>query len=106
MMMQQMQQQIMWQQPFEAQQQIMQPQIIDKYNVTFQTTQGKKNNLVVDYDMTVEELLNKYINNYYGPVKGRLVFLYNASRIKRNDKSIIKDFFKLATHPQIVVNNI
>ena len=80
-----MQQQMMMQQHINAEQQIMQPQIIDKYNVTFQTTQGKKNNLVVDYDMTVEELLNKYINNYYGPVKGRLVFLYNARQIKRNN---------------------
>ena len=35
-------------------------------------------NLAVDYDMTVEELLNRYINDYYGPVKGKLVFLYNA----------------------------
>ena len=55
MMMQQMQQQMMMQQQIEAQQQLMQPHIKEKFNVTFQTTLGKKNNLVVDYDMTVEE---------------------------------------------------
>ena len=75
MMMQQMQQQIMMHQQIEAQQQLMQPHIKEKYNVIFKTTLGKKDNLKVDYDMTVEELLNRYINDYYGPVKGRLVFL-------------------------------
>ena len=74
MMMQQMQQQIMMHQQIEAQQQLMQPHIKEKYNVIFKTTLGKKDNLAVDYDMTVEELLNRYINDYYGPVKGRLVF--------------------------------
>ena len=103
MIMQQMQQQIMMQQQIEAQQQLMQPHIKEKYNVTFKTTGGKENNLVVDYDMTVEELLNKYINNYYGPVKGKLVFLYNASRIKRNEKSIIRLYFE-SINPRITVD--
>ena len=104
--MQQMQQQMMMQQQFQAQQQLMQPHIKEKFNVTFKTTVGKRINLVVDYDVTVEELLNKYINEYYGPVKGRLVFIYNASEIKRNEKRTIENFFKPVIHPQIIVNNI
>ena len=104
MMMQQMQQQIMMQQQIEAQQQLMQPHIKEKYNVTFKTTKGKRNNLVVDYDMTVEELLNRYINNYYGPINGKLVFLYNAKQIKMNEKRTIKDFFDKTTNPRITVD--
>ena len=104
MMMQQMQQQIMMQQQIEAQQQLMKPHLKEKFNVTFQTTLGKKNNLAVDYDMTVEELLNRYINDYYGPVKGRLVFLYNARQIKRNEKRTVKDFFD-TTNPRITVDD-
>ena len=108
MMMQQMQQQIMMQQQFQAQQQIMQPQKNDKkfkYNVRFNAPGGKTYNLAVDFDITVEELLNKYINEYYGPVKGRLVFLYNARGIKRNEKRTIENFFKGVANPQIIVNN-
>ena len=97
---------MMMQQQFQAQQQLMQPHIKEKFNVTFKTTVGKRINLVVDYDVTVEELLNKYINEYYGPVKGRLVFIYNASEIKRNEKRTIENFFKPVIHPQIIVNNI
>ena len=93
MMMQQMQQQIMMQQQIEAQQQLMKPHLKEKFNVIFQTVQGKKDGLAVDYDMTVEELLNRYINDYHGPVKGKLVFLYNARQIKRNEKRTVKDFF-------------
>ena len=110
MMMQQMQQQIMMQQQFQAQQQIMQPQINEKKfkprkNVIFKTQRGKIDNLAVVFDITVEELLNKYINEYYGPVKGRLVFLYNARGIKRNEKRTIENFFKGVANPQIIVNN-
>ena len=103
MMMQQMQQQIMMHQQIEAQQQLMQPHIKEKYNVTFKTTRGKRNNLVVDYDMTVEELLNRYINDYYGPVKGRLVFLYNARQIERNEKRTVKGFFD-NINPRVTVD--
>ena len=107
MMMQQMQQQMMMQQQIEAQQQIMQPQIKEKkfkYNVTFKTVKGKVNNLVADLDITIEELLNKYINEIYGPAKG-LVFLYNANKIKRNEQRTVKDFFRLNDNPIIIVNN-
>ena len=102
MMMQQMQQQ------FQEQQQIMQPQINNKkfkYNAIFKTPSGKTDILAVDFDITVEELLNKYINEYYGPVKGRLVFLYNVSRIKRNEQRTVENFFKIVYNPQIIVNN-
>ena len=110
MMMQQMQQQMMMQQQIEAQQQIMQPQKNDKkfkfqYNVIFKTQTGKKDNLAVDFDITVEELLNKYINEYYEPVKGRLIFLYNAKQIKRNEQRTIKDFFEPNVNPKIEVFN-
>ena len=102
MMMQQMQQQ------FQAQHQILQPQINNKkfkYNVIFKTPSGKTDNFAVDFDITVEELLNKYINEYYGPVKGRLFFLYMASEIKRNEKRTVENFFKTFYNPQIIVNN-
>ena len=108
MMMQQMQQQMMMQQQIEAQQQIMQPQIKEKkfkYNVTFKTTQGKINNLITDFDVTVEELLNRYINNYYGPVKGGLIFLFNGQKIKMNEQRTVLDFFEIVENPNIIVNN-
>ena len=99
MMMQQMQQQI------EAQQQLMKPQIKEKYNMIFKTTKGKVNNLIVDFDITVGELINRYINNYYGPVKGGLIFLFNGKRIKMNEQRTVKDFFGMVKNPNIIVNN-
>ena len=108
MMMQQMQQQIMMQQQFQAQQQIMQPQKNDKkfkYNVRFNAPGGKTHNLAVDFDITIEELLNKYINEYYGPVKGRLIFLYKSSELKGNEQRTVKDFFGQNIYPKIEVCN-
>ena len=104
MMMQQMQQQMMMQQQIPAQQQI----IHSKYNVTFNAVTGKKHFLIVDYDITVEELLIKYINKYheyYEPFKVKgLVFLFNASRIKENEQKTVEDYFKPIVNPIITVN--
>ena len=103
-MMQQMQQQMMMQQQIPAQQQI----IHSKYNVTFNVVTGIKHFLFVDYDITVEELLIKYINKYheyYEPFKVKgLVCLFNASRIKENEQKTVEDYFKPIVNPIITVN--
>ena len=86
----------------------MQPKIknkIFKYNAIFKTIRGKQDNFIIDSDKTVEELLNKYINEYYGPIKRRLISIFNASKIERNERRTIQDFFKADKNPQITVND-
>ena len=104
MMMQQMQQQMMMQQQIQAEQQI----IHYKYNVTFNAGAGKKHFLIVDYDITVEELLIKYIkkyHEYYEPFKVKgFIFIFNARRIKENEQKTVERYFKLNINPIITVN--
>ena len=97
-MMQQMQNQIMMQQQVQAQNKIF------KYNVEFARFNGIKNNLVVNGNITVEELLNKYLNKYYGQDNGRIKFLFNAKDIKRNEKRTVENFFRYVTNSKIIVN--
>ena len=48
----------------------------------------------IDFESTVEEALNRFIKKAYGSsINKKLVFMYNAQEIKRNEQRKIRDFF-------------
>jgi len=107
---QQMQQQMMQlqmiqkQQQLLLQQQMMQVQTMEpmpkqlnnnyeRFNVLFdEVTTGKKTNLVVDVDITIKELIDKYMKKSYGYEKKDLLFNFNTSDINRNSQIKLKEF--------------
>ena len=50
---------------------------------------------------TVEELLNKYMNEVYGTTNKKMTFVYKAVRINRKEQSKISEFFKGEDVPSI-----
>ena len=82
-----------------------------KKNIIFKTTQGFSTNLGVDLDLTIDELLKKYLKHVgreelIGVDTGRICFLYNARKLKFGDKTTVKAFFKATENPKIVINDV
>ena len=98
------QQQIMPQQ----QQMIMQQKIKNKkeqyINIGFDNCRKQYVNLAVKYGTTIEELLNKYINEVYGITNKKLNFIFNAKRVERNDQNKVEQFFQ--NFSRIIVTEI
>ena len=119
-MMNQIAQQQMMQQQVLLQQQMMQPQMMEpmqmqlnnnkkKYNILFSypnNTEDTQANLVVDGDITIKELIDKYMNRVYGYEKKDLDFIFNGTRLGRNSQTILRKFFGiyLYANPKIIVN--
>ena len=96
-----MQQQMLLQQQMMMKQQMMMQQIPSepkkpKINAVFRDTRGKTTNIVVESDITIEELYNIYVDRapLYGHDKKDLHFIMNGRTLGRNDKTKIKDYFK------------
>ena len=98
------QQQIMPQQL----QMMMQQKIKNKkeqyINIGFDNCRKHNVNLAVKYGTTIEELLNKYINEVYGITNKKLNFIFNAKRVERNDQNKVEQFFQ--NFSKIVVTEI
>ncbi len=79
------------------QQQMQPPQIVipkDIICLKFESIKGQKTIINIDFESTVEEALNRFIKKAYGsPINKKLVFMYNAQEIKRNEQRKIRDFF-------------
>ena len=79
------------------QQQMQPPQILfqqDIINLKFENAKGMKTVIKIDFESTVEEALNRFIKKAYGSsINKKLVFMYNAQEIKRNEQRKIRDFF-------------
>ena len=119
-MMNQIAQQQMMQQQVLLQQQMMQPQMMEpmqmqlnnnkkKCNILFyypNTTDNIQANLIVDGDITIKELIDKYMNRVYGYEKKDLDFIFNGIRLGRNSQTILRKFFGIGLYanPSIIVN--
>ena len=106
------QQQMMMQQQMMIQQQMNEKQPIinglsDKRpskNIIFVHEGRIKNsiNIKAKYGTKVEEVLNEYINRI-SVNDEKLVFVFNANKINRNEQRVIEDFFRLYNNPTIQV---
>ena len=81
-----------------------------KKNIIFKTTQGKITNLEVDLDLTIDELLKKYLKHVgreelIGNDTRGFCFLYNAFQLKFGDKTTVKAVFKATENPKIIIND-
>ena len=81
-----------------------------KKNIIFNTTHGRITQLIVDLDLTIDELLKKYLKHFGREEligdKHRICFLFNARKIKFGDKTTVKEFFHAVQNPKITVNDI
>jgi len=73
-----------------------------KLNVVFETFTGIKNNIIVEYGTTVDNLLKKYLNILDMP-PNEVEFLYNGIRIELGDKTKIEHYFNPGI-PVVLVN--
>ena len=69
---------------------IMEPEK-KKINVVFETLSGKKNNLVVDYGTTIDNLLQKYLNILDRP-PNQVEFILNGDRLDLGDETKIETY--------------
>ena len=79
-----------------------------KKQIIFKTTQGVTTDLEVDPLITLDELLKIYLKrvgreDLIGDKKERILFMYNAYKIKFGDKTTVKMFFKGMQFPKIIV---
>ena len=79
-------------------------------NCIFKTTQGVVTNVFINPQKTMGELIQVYLKRMGKPElinkKDGVCFLYNANKIKFDDKRVIDDFFRGNTSPIIMVNDI
>ena len=113
---QMLQQQMMQQQMMQQQilnQQMMQPQIEHnqngfgkKLNVIFLQGQfgNKRINLIVGKEITIKQLLDKYMDEVYGYENEEIVFVCNAKIIERNNNSKVLDYIKIFSGTTLFIN--
>ena len=72
--------------------------------IKFTTDTGKISNLSFKYGTTIKEIIEKFCNeNGTKNDDNHLAFIYNAQKIKENDKTTIEVFFKNSPNPNVVV---
>ena len=77
----------------------------EKYNVKFRLPSGVINLLVLDKETKVKDMLEIYLKKFANP-KEKLIFIFNASKIRLDDDTKIKDFFRWAgAFPIITITN-
>ena len=76
-------------------QQMRQQQIDNwkKVNIVFIGGRGGGKNIVIETDITLKELFDKYMNETFGYENSKINFIFNARKIDRNDNTKIKDYF-------------
>ena len=78
---------------------IMEPEV-KKFNIVFEDSTGNKNNIVVDYGTTVDNLLKMYLNILDMP-QNKVHCFYNMKRLNLGDETKVEDNF--GTNSKIVV---
>ena len=78
--------------------------------VIFKTTLGIIHQLKIDFSMEIKELLKYYLHlvkrsELLTDKNNKICFLYNAKKIKLDDKTILDIFFNKDLNPIIVVND-
>ena len=82
---------------------------IEKIHVIFQYDTGYRSILIINYDITIEEMLDKFLfainksemKSYV--IDNKIVFLYNGSLLKHGDKTPAGKYFKNNKNPKIMI---
>jgi len=76
-----------------------------KINVFFQLS-GEKTNLILNYGITVEQMLKIYIKRIFGEynIKDELVFYYKERKIELGDKTPVGKYFGINQHQTVFVS--
>ena len=79
-----------------------------KMNVLFRTGIGRNINLIIEQEKTIHELILEYLkkNNILDFREDDLYFIFNAQKLKYNDETKLRDFFRMALQPIIYVNKV
>ena len=83
-----------------------------KKNIIFKNVNGTVHHIVIDEEASISRLLKIYFNRIGRPelissMESNIIcFLYNALKLKIDDKTKVKDFFKMDPNPKVVVNDI
>ena len=77
-----------------------------KFVVTFQAGNGTIKNISYNYGTTIDKMLKKYLLRIDHPElinSNKIIFLYNAEKIKFGDQTVLEKIFKYAQNQRIVV---
>ena len=80
-----------------------------KINVIFKTTKGTTTTMVFNYGTTIDKMLKKYLLRIGHPElinTDKIYFSNNARQIKFGDQTVVKEFFRNAHIPTVVVNGL
>ena len=79
-------------------------------NITFENAsypKGKRFEVIrTTFETKIKDVLNQYIDKYYGQTNIKLDFIYNANKIDRNEQKNIEQFFGVYKNPVITVVEI
>ena len=82
-----------------------------KMEIVFKTTQGTSKVFLINYETTIDKLLQIYLNlinrqDYYEEKSNKICFLFNACRLRFGEQNPVKEFFKGDKNPKVLVNEI
>ena len=76
--------------------------IKQKIKVIFLTTTGLENQFTFDYGISVNEMLNKYLNYLEIKRTDGIVFVYNGMELNLNDNTKVEEKFRDISSDQII----
>ena len=76
--------------------------IKQKIKVIFLTTTGLENQFTFDYGISVNEMLNKYLNYLEIKRTDGIVFVYNGTKLNLNDNTKVEEKFRDISSDQII----
>ena len=88
------------------------PNIEDKIIcASFKTTNGSIININAKFGTTVGQLIEIFFKRVerpelYAEKSDKIVFVFNACKIRYDDQTPVEEFFKLAPNPTIIVNDV
>ena len=82
-----------------------------KLNGIFTTTKGKKTNVILPLNFTIDQALEKYLkrvgnDDLYTQKSNKICFLFNGVNLKFGDQRKVSEVFGLNSHPNIIVNDV
>ena len=82
-----------------------------KINCIFTTTKGKKTNVVVPVNMSIDKALHKYLKrvgseDLYNQKSKDICFLYNGTNLKFGETKSVREFFGINKNPNVIVNDV